>query len=424
MKKTYLTIITLVFVVLIYLLPEVANADVKTSISIAGKNIEFNEKTGHPFYDENGRTQVPFRVTLEAIGAEVNWDQHTKTAFAEKDGINIKIPIGEKYILKNGVKINNDTKAIIHDGKTFLPIRVVMEALGYDVNWDGNNNIVKIDKNNSKQTKVSNAITPDSYLDSITGVWYLEKENYFIIISSNEGISGAYHGSEYVFEGKIESKKYDSKTNTLSTSLTIEILDSGSENEIMDMIYVFNKISKDKLKITYENGQSDEYEYISKNIEDANNIIDERRFPKVKSPEEHYDSLVGIWYNVKDGSMLEIPKDQQDITIGPALSFIHDNFGNIYPNSDTSAMVRSIEVKDNGNSLDLFLGVRYNLERWQDITDGTFNFKKNKDGTLSIFEYYDKSITEYVYISKDMESAKEILKTKYKVKETIKKIKW
>ncbi|MCL1982816.1 MAG: stalk domain-containing protein, partial [Clostridiales bacterium] len=32
-----------------------------------------------PFIDENSRTQVPFRIVLEAFGADVDWDSGTKT---------------------------------------------------------------------------------------------------------------------------------------------------------------------------------------------------------------------------------------------------------------------------------------------------------------------------------------------------------
>ena len=51
-------------------------------------------------------------------------------------GTHIQVPIGESYILVNGVRVNNDTAASLKDGRTYLPIRVVLEALGYQVGWD------------------------------------------------------------------------------------------------------------------------------------------------------------------------------------------------------------------------------------------------------------------------------------------------
>ncbi|MDF2803166.1 MAG: hypothetical protein K0S61_3069, partial [Anaerocolumna sp.] len=60
------------------------------NISINDELIEFNNTLGYPFADSNSRTLVPFRVTLEKFGATVSWNQDTKTAIAEKDGIKVE----------------------------------------------------------------------------------------------------------------------------------------------------------------------------------------------------------------------------------------------------------------------------------------------------------------------------------------------
>ncbi|MFA6983575.1 MAG: stalk domain-containing protein, partial [Sedimentibacter sp.] len=43
-------------------------------INIDSTKVEFNEELGFPFVDENDRTQVPFRATLEKYGAKVEWN--------------------------------------------------------------------------------------------------------------------------------------------------------------------------------------------------------------------------------------------------------------------------------------------------------------------------------------------------------------
>jgi hypothetical protein len=105
-------------------------------ITIDSKQVEFDDSTGIPFVDENCRTQVPFRVTLEKFGATVDWDSEECVAIATKGDITVEIPIGEDYILKNGVEISTDTTSRIVDSRTYLPIRKVMEAFGCDVQWD------------------------------------------------------------------------------------------------------------------------------------------------------------------------------------------------------------------------------------------------------------------------------------------------
>jgi hypothetical protein len=99
--------------------------------------VKYDRSYGFPFIDENSRTQVPFRITLENLGANVSWDEENRTAIAELNNIKVNIPIGESYILVNGKKVQNDTNSLIKDGRTYLPIRKVMESFGYTVGWDG-----------------------------------------------------------------------------------------------------------------------------------------------------------------------------------------------------------------------------------------------------------------------------------------------
>ena len=74
-------------------------------IKINGAQIGFNQSSGYPFIDENNRTQVPFRQTLETYGAQVDWDSSARVAIAKKDGITVEVPIGTDYIYKDGVKL-------------------------------------------------------------------------------------------------------------------------------------------------------------------------------------------------------------------------------------------------------------------------------------------------------------------------------
>lgn len=113
-------------------------------INIDDAKVEFCGHTGIPFIDSNNRTQVPLRMTMESLGAEVDWNQKTQTAVVEKDGIRVEVPIGKTYLLKNGLKIPNDTAAIIRGNRTFIPIRAVAEAFGAEVGWKKENQGVTI----------------------------------------------------------------------------------------------------------------------------------------------------------------------------------------------------------------------------------------------------------------------------------------
>lgn len=105
-------------------------------ISLDGNPIIFTQSTGSPFIDSANRTQVPLRITMEAAGCKVTWDDVNKTAIVEKNGITVKVPIRKTYILINDVFQATDTVALVYNGRTYLPIRPVLEAFGAKVEWN------------------------------------------------------------------------------------------------------------------------------------------------------------------------------------------------------------------------------------------------------------------------------------------------
>ena len=114
------------------------------SILIDNTPVSFTQSSGQPFLDENERTQVPLRLTMESFGCSVSWNETAKTAIVEKDDIIIKVPIGENHILINGVKKETDASAMIKDGRTYLPIRAVLEAFGATVRWMPHTNTILV----------------------------------------------------------------------------------------------------------------------------------------------------------------------------------------------------------------------------------------------------------------------------------------
>ena len=129
---------------LVPLLAPSSRAATSVNVSVNGTLVAFSSATGTPFLDQNGRTQVPLRVTMEAMGAAVGWDNSTRTATVSMGSVSIRIPIGTSFIRVNGVKKSNDTTAQIVNGRTYLPIRIVAESLSATVNWDNSTKSVQI----------------------------------------------------------------------------------------------------------------------------------------------------------------------------------------------------------------------------------------------------------------------------------------
>lgn len=140
-------------------------------VIIDGQTVTFTTASGSPFLDSSNRTQVPFRQTMEAFGATVSWDQENQTAIAQKNGITVRVPIGKYYIYKGADFITNDTAALIKDGRTFLPIRKVLEAFGAKVGWNSTSNNVEVVANSAgtqtaEPTQTSAETTSGGYFDT------------------------------------------------------------------------------------------------------------------------------------------------------------------------------------------------------------------------------------------------------------------
>ncbi len=149
-------------------------------VAVDGVPIEFSD--AKPFVDENGRTMVPLRPVAAAMGIDVEWDRRTKTAvFSEEydPGIEgfgydiegkqvygrivymslsfqvkdaqvemfgrVKKDNGEMTMIAD--KFQMDTTPVVKDGRTYAPLRYMVQSFGYDVGWDRETATVTVAKN-------------------------------------------------------------------------------------------------------------------------------------------------------------------------------------------------------------------------------------------------------------------------------------
>ena len=85
----------------------------------------------------DGRTLVPMRAIFEALGAEVDWDGETRTATGTLGEHTVSIQVGAKTALVDGQTRTLDVPAQIIQNRTMVPARFISEALGCTVAWDG-----------------------------------------------------------------------------------------------------------------------------------------------------------------------------------------------------------------------------------------------------------------------------------------------
>lgn len=113
----------------------------KVLVYVDGKKVAFDQEP----VIINGRTMVPFRAIFEAFGATVSWNNSTQQVVAIKEATELSFIIGEKTMLVNRTNLLKiDTAPVIRNGRTLVPLRVISDALGYNVVWNNPNRVVSI----------------------------------------------------------------------------------------------------------------------------------------------------------------------------------------------------------------------------------------------------------------------------------------
>jgi len=146
MKKV--TALFLVFVMIFVMLPVVTMANDDITVIVRGERVNFTGGQGPVVVD--GRVLVPIRGVFEALDFDVVWDDVFERVFLRRliyDRVNddIIITIGSYTFSANGVGGRVlDVPAQIINGRTVVPIRNVLESVGYDLEWNSTTRTVTI----------------------------------------------------------------------------------------------------------------------------------------------------------------------------------------------------------------------------------------------------------------------------------------
>lgn len=109
-------------------------------------NLQVNGKTlptdVAPIIKES-RTLVPVRVISESLGADVEWNAAEQKVTVIKNDKVLELTLNSKEVLVNGSKLPElDVPPQLINNRTMVPIRVVSEALGAKVEWNGDTQTV------------------------------------------------------------------------------------------------------------------------------------------------------------------------------------------------------------------------------------------------------------------------------------------
>ncbi len=135
--------------VLLFLLVFTLTFGIMCPVALANGDINIIINGQPQTYDQmpvivNDRTLVPLRGIFESLGAVVSWDDATKTIIGVKATKSIVLQIDNQFASINNEATTLDVAPTIINSRTMVPVRFVSEALGCNVDWNGDTRTVII----------------------------------------------------------------------------------------------------------------------------------------------------------------------------------------------------------------------------------------------------------------------------------------
>ncbi|SHN79124.1 Lysophospholipase L1 [Paenibacillus sp. ov031] len=105
------------------------------NIIVSGKTLD----TPYKPINRNGKNFVAIQDIVNAVGATTVWDNKTSTATITYGDRKVAVKIGATAVQVNGASVAVDTPAFLNkvgtESKTYVPVAMVAEGLGFDVQY-------------------------------------------------------------------------------------------------------------------------------------------------------------------------------------------------------------------------------------------------------------------------------------------------
>lgn len=226
-KKLALGIITISLLSLVIInttknLAYASASDNKVKVLINGKSL--GSET--PAYIVNNRTMIPLRAVSEGFGARVQWNEENKTVDIFKDNKTVRLYVNNRLVcysednlLGNSMSRYDvsDVAPIIINNSTYVPLKLIGNALGLDAAWNEAKREVTVSRGDAVRTEkyfsidISN-ISDGQAINDITS----------LTLSGAESLPANAAQLRYLFLDPVTGKgKILAKTNNIKEPITL-----------------------------------------------------------------------------------------------------------------------------------------------------------------------------------------------------------
>jgi N-acetylmuramoyl-L-alanine amidase len=109
-------------------------ASTHSNVYLNGKELVF--ATNVKIENVNNNIMIPIRVVVENLGYKVTWEQKERTVTIENNDTTIHLEVNNKIAMVNGKNNTLTTAPVIKNDSVLVPIRFVSEKMGVRVDWD------------------------------------------------------------------------------------------------------------------------------------------------------------------------------------------------------------------------------------------------------------------------------------------------
>lgn len=125
----------------------------QSTVCLAGMGLKYEgediKTAQQPFLADNA-VMIPLRAVMEKLGFRVFYNDSTDEVHVMKDSTYGRVKIGNQIADINGIPLVMDNKAMISNGTTMIPARFVKAISGKYISWDSKtNSVVIFDKQNT-----------------------------------------------------------------------------------------------------------------------------------------------------------------------------------------------------------------------------------------------------------------------------------
>ncbi len=138
MKKTLKFILALCLILSLSTSVFAKTTVVKTDVYLNNNKLSFSK----PVLNIDGYTYFPMRELLNDLGVNDNniiWDSETKSVTMHANNTITIFLVNSNEVIQNGKKVKIDSKPVIYQGSTYLPIRPVADACGLETTYNSAN---------------------------------------------------------------------------------------------------------------------------------------------------------------------------------------------------------------------------------------------------------------------------------------------